>query len=597
MPSSCAAPLYRRVAGLTLALSPWLMLLLALTAGSAGPAGAAPASTIITNCSNDNDLQNAVLAGGLITFNCGGTHAPATIPLNGALVPVDGTTLDGTNGGHSVVLDGQGNTRVAQIAASRAVTLTHLVLTDGAAINGSCVDVVGQVELDNVEIHHCAGGLGTFGGGVYVEANATARLDHANVHDNSAGISGGGLYNSTLTTLYVTSSTFAHNTAGTDHGAVGDGGGLWNAGFAVVSDTLFFSNTAAVGYGGGLYNQRFLDVHVSTITQNSAAQWGGGIRNWTGTNYLDRVTLSGNQAVNGGGIASDGAGSDLEGGVATFQDNQATASGGGLYHAGDILAIDASVFSHNSAAIGGAIYLNSSIPVIVDNSTLDGNTADDGGAIFNAASGRALIEQNTLSANRAFTGAGLENGGSATVENDTVSGNTALSNGGGVFAVVGSTTWLWNATLAGNSASLSGGALFLETSAVVTATNTLFAGSPNIGNCAGSSGATITASAYSLSDDLTCTLSGMVHGQNPNGQPLHLSGLGRYGGPTRVHMPEHDSLALDGVGGFNAPNVDQRGKPRPRNGGYGNDYDIGAVERQPGDHDTTPWLWLPLLRR
>ena len=601
MPGTCAGPRFQRVAGLTLAFSLLLVLLLALAPAGATPAGAAPAAIVITNCSNDNALQTAAAAGGLITFNCGGTHAPATIPLTTALVPANGTTVDGSNGGHTVVLDGQGSTRVAQIATGRAVTLTHLVLTDGAALNGSCVDVLGQAALDSVEIHHCAAGAGNFGGGVYVEADATARLDHANLHDNSAGVSGGGLYNSapnsSQTTLYVTSSAVAHNTAGTDHGAVGDGGGLWNAGFAVVSDTTFFSNTTTVGYGGGLYNQDYLEVDNSTVNQNSAAKWGGGIRNWTGTNYLNSVTFTGNQAVNGGGVASDGAGSDLQAAIATFQDNQASFYGGGLYHAGDILAIAAAVFRHNSAVMGGAIYLNSSLPAIVDASTLEGNTANDGGAIFNAVAGRALIQNNTLSSNRAYYGAGLENDGTATVTNDTLSGNTALSNGGGVFAVVGSQTWLWNATLAGNTSSLSGRALYLETNAVVTATNTLFAGGTQGGNCGGLSGAKITASEYSLSDDLTCALSGTVHLQDPNGQVLHLSGLGHYGGPTQVHMPEHDSPALDGVGGFNAPNVDQRGQPRPVDAGHGNGYDIGAVERQPGDHDTTPWLWLSLLRR
>src|ERR1051325_11562927 len=105
-------PPFRRVLGLTLALSPLLILLISLC-----PAAAAIASgTTITNCANDTDLQATVaLTGGLITFNCGGAHAPAVIPLSGVLAPLAGTILNGSNGGHTVVLDGQGQTRLIEV--------------------------------------------------------------------------------------------------------------------------------------------------------------------------------------------------------------------------------------------------------------------------------------------------------------------------------------------------------------------------------------------------------------------------------------------------------------------------------------------------
>jgi len=72
--------------------------------------------------------------------------------------------------------------------------------------------------------------------------------------------------------------------------------------------------------------------------------------------------------------------------------------------------------------------------------------------------------------------------------------------------------------------------------------------------------------------------------------------LGNYGGFTRVHMPEHNSPAIDGVQGHDAPALDQRGLHRPINGGQGGGYDIGAVERQLADTDWAPWLWLALVR-
>ena len=57
-----------------------------------------------------------------------------------------------------------------------------------------------------------------------------------------------------------------------------------------------------------------------------------------------------------------------------------------------------------------------------------------------------------------------------------------------------------------------------------------------------------------------------MKGLNPNGLDPLLTALGNYGGPTQVHMLK-------------------RG------------YDIGAVERQMGDSDLTPSLYLPLVVR
>jgi hypothetical protein len=73
-----------------------------------------------------------------------------------------------------------------------------------------------------------------------------------------------------------------------------------------------------------------------------------------------------------------------------------------------------------------------------------------------------------------------------------------------------------------------------------------------------------------------------------------LTGLGNYGGPTLVHMLEHNSPAIAGVVGNDAPGTDQRGQPRS---GPDGSYDIGAVERQPADSHLAPWLYVPLLRR
>jgi len=590
MEHSVSGPLLRRYFGLTLALSPLLILLVVLS-----PAAPAQASgTTITNCSNDAGLQSAVvLTGGLITFNCGGIHAPAVIPLSGVLAPISGTIINGSNGGHPVVLDGQGLTRLIEVSVEQVVSVTNLTLIRGAAINGSCVIVYGSLEMDSVEAHDCQAGSGNFGGALYVDAVGSVTLNNANLHDNSAGVSGGGIYS--LGKLTVNNSNFAHNAAGTDRGPVGDGGGIWGSGITEVLGGTFFSNTSAIGYGGGIYNQGRLLVAGVSLEDNVAGQWGGGIRNWTGELNVLGGTLNGNQAVDGGGIASDGTGSYLgllDG--TTLLGNQAQVDGGGIYLADGNpvsrpLLTDA-VYKNNSALNGGGLYVLGA--VFVGHSTFAGNSAPYGGAIENQ--GDADIRYVTLFRNSGFSGGGINNTGTALLINDTLSGNSSSFVGGGFHDDTGAKATLWNVTLAGNSAATSGGAVDVESGALLTVTNTILAYSPFGGNCGG---ALLVSSESSISDDVTCALSGTVHGHLANGLDPLLSALGNYGGPTLVHMPEHTSLAIDGVSGANAPADDQRLKPRPANGGQGNGYDIGAVERQPTDNDWAPWLWLPLVRR
>jgi hypothetical protein len=170
---------------------------------------------------------------------------------------------------------------------------------------------------------------------------------------------------------------------------------------------------------------------------------------------------------------------------------------------------------------------------------------------------------------------------------DTLSANTAQQEGGGIFN--SSSASLWNVTLSNNSAA-AGGALFSGSIASSVLTNTILAYSPTGGNCSGA----LTASKYSLSSDNSCALSGLVHGQDPNGLDPLLTALGNYGGPTLVHMLKLGSPAIAGVVGSDAPATDQRGQPRPGSDGS---YDIGAVERQPADSDLAPRLYLPQVAR
>ena len=99
------------------------------------------AGPIFSQRSTASDLQIIALS---IGYN-GVTQSPGSVM---ALV-----RQDGAKGGNAQVVGGKINDG----------TWHHLALTRGASIDGSCVDVIGTVELNQVEIHHCHAGTGNNG--------------------------------------------------------------------------------------------------------------------------------------------------------------------------------------------------------------------------------------------------------------------------------------------------------------------------------------------------------------------------------------------------------------------------------------------------
>jgi predicted outer membrane repeat protein len=306
------------------------------------------------------------------------------------------------------------------------------------------------------------------GGAIY--NGGTAMVSNSTLSGNS-GFFGGGMFN--VTTLTVTGCIISDNTALNFFGyPSGDGGGIWNDGALTVSTSTLTGNSAAHD-GGSIWNVGTLTVSGGTLDDNSASDQGGAVTNFA-TLTVSASTISGNTAAGAGGILNIGSatiqqGSTLSHNVAgdagaiynagaltvsnsTLDDNTATGFNFGGFHApgagGGIdnrasLTVRDSVFSGNSADLGGAIYNSDSNPFSLDvrGSTFAGNSASDsGGALYNK-SGTATIQQSTLSGNTAGSdGGGIFNGASGTlaIKDSTVTGNSAavggdLYNAGVVF--------------------------------------------------------------------------------------------------------------------------------------------------------------------
>ncbi|MGE5213527.1 MAG: choice-of-anchor Q domain-containing protein [Nitrospirota bacterium] len=274
-------------------------------------------------------------------------------------------------------------------------------------------------------------------------------------------------------------------------------------------------------------------------------------------------------------------------------------SGGGIYNDHAAVTLDNCTISGNSTqdGLGGGIYnygIGGIAMLEITDSTLSGNSAAQGGAVFNngSDSGHAIIGiiSSTLVANSAGFAGAIFNYGEAgtvtlTIENSTVSDNSAQTYGGAIYndgqssgsAILATTI----STFSGNSAGAFGGGIFniggTGSEATVNLANTILktgSAGDNIVNAMG----TVISLGYNLSNDNGGGyLSGP--GDQINTDPM-LGPLQDNGGATLTHELLPGSPAIDtGDPNFTPPPLyDQRGPGFDRvvNGRI----DIGSFEVQ-----------------
>jgi hypothetical protein len=238
-------------------------------------------------------------------------------------------------------------------------------------------------------------------------------------------------------------------------------------------------------------------------------------------------------------------------------------SGGAIDNFGNLTINDAT-FSRNAStsADGGAIENEADATLSVLNSTFSGNEANEsGGAIFNF--GTATITDSTFAGNSANEGGAIGSDGTLIIVSATIADNTALSDGGGL-AVLGGTTTLYDTIVAQNT-----------TTTPVAASDI--------------SGTVSASSSYNLIDD-AATAGGLTNGTNGNivglSAGLATAGLANNGGPTETIALVAGSPALStgaaAITGVVVPGFDQRGVMRnPEHLNNGTTIDIGAYEDSP----------------
>jgi uncharacterized repeat protein (TIGR01451 family) len=235
----------------------------------------------------------------------------------------------------------------AVLTGTQVVSNTAGQWGGGLQVDGN-VGVTGSHLEHNVAVRESGGGLCVGGSAVLTETQVVS---------NTAGTSGGGLYQpDTGEQVRVTGGCFQGNVAngtGLDEG----GGGLCIAGSVTISGTHVVSNTAGWN-GGGLYqtsSSGHVDVSDGCFGYN-VAMYGGGLHVRSSAT-LSGIRMIGNTAKqDGGGLFQFGASEQVDVTGGRFENNEANGSGGGLWVWGNVSLSGTHLLSNTASYEGGGLY-------------------------------------------------------------------------------------------------------------------------------------------------------------------------------------------------------------------------------------------------
>lgn len=386
---------------------------------------------------NDPNIQTTVGAAGIhvtsaqMQMSGGKVHHNFTYGLGGGIHASYEGTITITGGEFS------DNTAYMQGGAINLNTGTNLTVPEGTNVKmyGNKSSMGGAVMLDGATIKIYSGeyydnkalvfdgiaeglnydkGYGGFAC-LSMQNYLPTKIEHAHpalfyiyggsIHDNSADISGGGVYLKEkisgfplqeIPSVNVFGGSFAKNKA-----LNGDGGGFYIAeGNAYINNGSILSNTAGNNGGGFFVNKgnaivsggsidgngaknggaAYISVgslelsgNVTSVTNNTASEKGGGFYVNGGSVTLNGSVLTGNRSTDGGGLYSNG-------GKLTYKQgsvisNEGTNKGGGLYVNGGIVEFDNGTLKDNKSVNGGGIYLGSGASMTFNDGLIAGNKA------------------------------------------------------------------------------------------------------------------------------------------------------------------------------------------------------------------------------
>jgi hypothetical protein len=271
-------------------------------------------------------LRTAIMAGGVITFNCGSDAV--TIPVTATLnVPTNRNTV--IDGGNKITLDGGNAVQILSFnspnfqANNSVLTLQHLTLVNGKKTPTEAIPTApapcsqgwndGQggalymrdgnlVIIDSIFTNNQAAPLGpdTGGGAIYVLGSKNGVLIVGSTFSNNTA-SNGAAVGTLFANLDVYNSLFTGNVASgngannndpslcsamnndqNEVGSGGNGGALYNDGASVnvtlCGDAILNNRAGANAFGGGLFftsndMNGILSITDTTMSDNTGGSW------------------------------------------------------------------------------------------------------------------------------------------------------------------------------------------------------------------------------------------------------------------------------------------------------------------------------------
>jgi hypothetical protein len=414
-------------------------------AGGLGGGIADYGTLTMANCSVTNNQAQYTFGGGIAVFS----GAPFSDPLSASLAIRDSTV--------------SGNT----------------ANENGGGICG----VASTVKVDNCDVTGNTASL-YFGGGLN-NHGGTMTISHSRVNGNVAKWLGGGVTSDLAapdgtSTLTITDSDVSGNVANS-------GAGIDSAGTFTLRDSTVTNNaTRLYGFGGGIYIPTGTATLRNDVLTGNHADLGGGVASW-GSLVVSDCQLTRNSARSSAGAVSSfgdmtlihsvlsdnsayGSGAIECGGTTAIRDcdisdNTALGQGGAIGAYGGTTTIRNSVLAHNSAGYAGGAVDSEFGTLVVRDSVLSGNTADNGGAAYVNSSTDAFTNC-VLSDNTAtYAGGAIADVfGTLSLSRSVVTRNSA-DTGGGIFQSYGTLTISDFTTISGNTAVTAGGGLYLGASA------------------------------------------------------------------------------------------------------------------------------------
>jgi len=308
----------------------------------------------------------AVSGGGTIRFKCG--TDPVIITLTATLTPPNNTTIDG---GGVITLETSVTPLSVFVAPDTTVVLKNLghghskVTNQGTLIvkNNRFSGIIDS--SGTLEVHESIFSKVHFPG-----ATAGAIVNSGTLTVKNSMF----LSNNIRGILNIGGDATVHNSTFFEN-LDEQGDAILNGGTLSVDNSTFVHNGA--GCGSAILNGGTLTVKNSMFADNGlasgsfCAHGGGGIANY-GTATIYNSALFGNTARDGGGIANLGTltiyNSELFGNTA--------GQGGGVYNEG-ALTVTRSVITGNTAGDGGGIYSCCGGTLTLEDSSVEGNTPND----------------------------------------------------------------------------------------------------------------------------------------------------------------------------------------------------------------------------